>query len=150
MLDDEIKNFILISIIVVVIVLIFFWLTSIRINKPYKPIIPKEYPPAEISYSKILMGSIFEMPEKNYYVYVINDGNPYYKSLLDVNENGYRYYEVDLNSFFNQAYFSETSSQKDLRFARDTILLLRDGKIVEFLDNKEKVEDHFKVSRDGS
>ncbi len=150
MIDDEIKNFILISGIVILIVLGFFWLTSIRINKPYKPTIPKQESETEISYSKILMGSILTRPEENYYVYVKKSENPYYKLLLDMNEKKYRYYEVDLNSFFNKGYLAETSSQVDLKFAGDTILAVSGGKIVEFLDNKEKIEAYFKISKEES
>ncbi len=142
-LDDEIKNFIIISIIVVVIFLVFFWLTSLRINRPYKPTIPKGYVEAEINYEKILMGSVFNMPEENYYVFVKFKNDPYYQMLLDTNKKEYRYYEVDLNSFFNQNWRGEENNQADLKFATNTILLISDGKIVEFLDEKTKIIEHF-------
>lgn len=144
-IDDEVKNFIIISLIVIAIVLLFFWLTAIRINKPYKPVIPKGDQPAQITYEKILMGSILNMPEVIYYVYIEKSENPLYKYLLDTNENNYRYYRVDLNSFFNNEHQAAESSQAELKFADNTILLIENGKIVAFLDTPQKVKEYFNV-----
>ena len=141
--DDEIKNFFIISAIVIVIVLIFFWLTSIRINRPFRPEVPNYVMPAKIQFSEILMGSIYNMPEDNYFVYVKLNENPLFEYLLEINEMGYRYYIVDLNRFFNKQHISDKTNYLKLEFANSTILLIQKGKIFKEFDTNQKDIDYF-------
>ena len=147
-LTPEVKQGIIITIAVLAVVVIFFWLTAIRVNRPYTISVPFVSYQQEIQFDEILMGSILNRTEDKYFVFVRDAdfvGNMAYEQLVSMNEGNYRYYTVDLNNIFNREYQAEENNfdQNNLQFKTSTILVIENGEIIEFLADKDAVFAYF-------
>ncbi len=146
-MSDEVKNTILVSASVLIIISIFFVLTLIRVNQPTKIIVPPFFSDNSIQYNEIMIGSMLSMPEKEYYVLVYIDSylKDYYESLLATNEQEYRYYKADLNSFFNHHFYAEETviNKNNLKFSEDAIVIIKDGEIKEVLVDIKEIAEYF-------
>ncbi len=147
-MDEETRNFLIVVIAVTVVVGLFFLLTTIRLNQPYQISVPPLSGDNQIQFNEILMGSVFNMPEEAYFVFVYDDKNPVsdiHRNLLAQNQKGYRFYEINLNSFFNKSFYGETTQvEKDnLEFTGNTIILIEDGEVKEVLQKPSEIMSYF-------
>lgn len=135
--EDEmsISKFLKIIIAVLIIFVLFTFITKIITNKE------KSDETTNIQYDKILVGSILNRPESDYYVLVISkdDENALvYTNLISTykaKSEHRRIYTADLADEFNKIYVADTNNLNvtaidDIRFAETTLLHISDGKIV--------------------
>lgn len=151
--NSEVDNMIKIFSLVLIIFLIFFGITYLLVDKNKKD--DDSAVGKEIQYKVIMAGRILDMPEKSYYVYVINKDDPYnklyneYLSDYSSKNDALPYYEVDLSDSFNKDYVSEESKLnvtkvEELKFSKSSLLKIEDGKIVLAVDEKDKIVEHLK------
>ena len=135
--EDEmsISKFLKIIIAVLIIFVLFTFITKIITNKG------KNDETTNIQYDKILVGSILNRPESDYYVLVISkddENTLVYTNLISTykaKSEHRRFYTADLADEFNKIYVADTNNLNvtaidDIRFAETTLLHISDGKIV--------------------
>ena len=137
--EDElnIANFLKIIAGVLVVFIVFYGITSLVTNKKTAPV------EANIQYDKILVGSILNRLESEYYVIVeASDDEEVsnYEVLISnyiKKENHLRFYKVDLSDPFNSNYIGAESvldinNISEIRFNESTLLHIKDKKIVSY------------------
>lgn len=135
--EDEmsISKFLKIIIAVLIIFVLFTFITKIITNKG------KNDETTNIQYDKILVGSILNRPESDYYVLVMSkddENTLVYTNLISTykaKSEHRRFYTADLADEFNKIYVADTNNLNvtaidDIRFAETTLLHISDGKIV--------------------
>ena len=137
--EDElnIANFLKIIAGVLVVFIVFYGITSLVTNKKTAPV------EANIQYDKILVGSILNRLESEYYVIVeASDDEEVsnYEVLISnyiKKENHLRFYKVDLSDPFNSNYIGvesvlDINNISDIKFNKSTLLHIKDKKIVSY------------------
>ena len=83
-----------------------------------------------IQYDEILIGSILNQPEDEYYVLLVSQDlyNRYYKNYLSQYSNGNKFYYAIIENGLNKSYFNETSNLK-----------IKETKIAETYEGNENV-----------
>ncbi len=106
-----------------------------------------------IDYDLTSVGTIFNRPYNEYYV-VVYDGTDddamYYSTLITKykkKDNALKVYYCDLNNELNKPYKSENekgnknaSSVKDLSFGKVTLIKIKNGSILEYIEDIEKIK----------
>ncbi len=104
---------------------------------------------AEISYEYILAGTTFNRLDKEYYVvfdkFETEELNIYLKYIIDSATTELPIYKVNMNLKANSKYFSDISNSKvqkanDLKIKDVTLIKIKDGKNVLYLDDIEKIK----------
>ncbi len=147
-MSEETRNFVLVGVGVFLVLGLFFLITFIRINQPYYVTVPPLSGDNRVQYEEILIGSLTNMPEERYFVFVYKDKGPIfdmYRNLLEQNEMEYRYYRANLNSFFNETYRGDTANddKENLQFTGNTVVLVENGEIKEFLTTPTEIFSYF-------
>ena len=160
--DEEIEIIGFIKVILVVIVCIagIYLFTRIFVTKDLLNKDKKEDEVAEeakINYDFMNLGMMFNRPYTEYYalLYDADASNAGYYTSVGSNyagsEKSIKIYFVDLNSPFNQAYVSEetnpaakTASELKVKFP--TLIKIKNGKIVKYLEDKDKITEELKVT----
>lgn len=146
--NQEIDNLIKVFALVAVIFLIFLGITYLVVNKEESKGMPDVE--TEIQYTNIMAGRILSMPEESYYVFIINEDDPYnglyeqYLSRYSGKADSLPYYRVDLSNSFNAKYVSEESNLlvtkvEDLKFNKSAILRIDDNEISFGADDKDEL-----------
>ncbi len=99
-----------------------------------------------IQYDEILIGSILNQPEDEYYVLLVSQDlyNRYYKNYLSQYSNGNKFYYAIIENGLNKSYFNETSNLKpedikDFKFNTISLLKIKESKIAETYEGNENV-----------
>ncbi len=147
-LSDEANSIIKTSVLVVA----FFALSYVAIillgkagffEKGYEKPTSEE---VEISYNKAIMGTIFNRPEKTYYVafdYFDNDQiNVYFKLLVNNYSKDTALYKVDMSLGINSKYISDKGNPnannfEDLAIKVPTLIKIKNGKIVSYTEDMD-------------
>lgn len=145
-MDDETKNFAIVTILVILLFSFFLWMTSMRVNKPFSIKNPDISYNNEIQFKEIMAGSIFNIEKDKYYVVVIEKNNPYnylFESMIDQKE-GAEYYIVQLNNPLNNGYSADESvkEKNGIKFSGSAVLLVENGELIEFMETKEEFMEH--------
>lgn len=152
--SNEVTNLIKIVLIVSAVFLIFYGITII-VTKNKKASVP-ENTDAVIQYDEILLGTLFEQPNSEYYVLVTAADDEYlttyttYLSTYKTKENATRFYTSNLDSGFNKTYIAEesfinTNNLAELKFKESTLLKIKDKKIVSSYEGNVKIIEHLKT-----
>lgn len=144
---------------ILVIVLLFgtFYIISLFINrKDDGNKIIRNNEPAVIQYDEIILGTLLNQSNDNYYVLVSDEDNDgLYDSLMNsykTKEDSLRVYTSDLNSPFNKMYLAlgdegsnfNIDSVKELRLKNDTLLKISEHRIVEHFEGVEAILNELK------
>ena len=100
-----------------------------------------------ISDEEILIGSVFNRPEKNYYVLfdTLSDNNKnVYIEYLSSKDLDYRLYKVDMSISPNSKYVSDKSNTKaktvtDLKINGITLIVINNGKISKYITGSDEI-----------
>lgn len=104
---------------------------------------------AEISSEYILAGTIFNRLDSEYYVvfdkFESKKANVFLKYILDSTTVKVPIYKIDMDLKANSKYFSDTSNSKvqkvnDLKIKDVTLIKIKNGKNVLYLDDIEKIK----------
>lgn len=151
---NEATNLIKIILIVSAIFLIFYGITVI-VTKNKKETAP-ETQDTVIQYDEILLGTLFEQSNSEYYVLVTKSDDEYlttyttYLTTYKSKENATRFYTSNLDSGFNKTYIAEesildTNTLTELKFKESTLLKIKDKKIVSSYEGNVKIIEHLKT-----
>jgi len=147
--ENEMKNFI-IMILVVTVIFGAFYLLTILINKEEEVVLEEKH--AEIQYDKILIGNMLSQSNKEYYVLVYDTNDikyPIYNAYLSnyiKKEDALRVYYAELNNPLNQSYFSaeenlKVSKIEKLKIKNTTLFKIKDKKVTKYYLG-EDIEKH--------
>ena len=141
-----IKKLVIILIVVIVFVLGFYFLTDKVVEKNETP-----NADVEINYSTATVGTILNRPYDEYMVLLYDSEESeaaYYSTLLSkyTSSSKDKVYFVDLSLRGNKEYVKDKSNKKftkieDAAFVGPTLLKIKDGKVVDFLESKEAIKE---------
>lgn len=150
--QESIARFIKILIGVVICVIVVYFITNVFVKKDSTDM-NEETPVTEISYSKMVFGTMLNRPYKEYYVFAYSseDTKAYYYSVLGEsymnNEDSLYIYYVDLEDSMNSDYVSkdgttnpEAKTVEDLKVGDLTLIKVKNGKISKYLENLEDIK----------
>ncbi len=153
---EEMKKFILVLGVVLVIIIAIFAISKIFLKETAEEY---EYQAGTVSTNIAIVGTILNNPENEYYVLAYDtkgtDASAYltYASYYTNNATSpIKIYYLNLNSSFNQAYYVTENSNtkakaiKDLKMLDGTLLRIKDGKIVEYIEGMDNIASKLKVS----
>ncbi len=155
--EVEIKSFLIIIVIIIIVLALIYFLTVLAKDKGFfdskytKP----ELNPANISYSNITYGTVFDREESSYYVLVVDtqsDDQIYLSSLIssyEEKEDSLSVYIVDLNEGFNKKIKGEKDNEdaqnsNELSVSNYALIKITDKENVKYLTNIEDIEEELK------
>ena len=143
--DDGVMHFILVAGIIILVFCLFYIITVYITNHLNNSSV-EETEEKSISYSEILVGRSFDMPEEEYLVVYYDFTNTDLASSLassistyNSNDSHHTLYTADLNNTFNQKYVSSEGNKtpKDaasLAINGATLIHFKDGKVVDYVE----------------
>lgn len=148
--NNEMANLVKIILVIVAIFLIFYGITSIVTKNNTDN---NQTGNVTIQYDEILLGTLFEQPNSEYYVLVTKEDDYYtstYTSLLSAyasEKNAIRFYTANLDNGFNKSYESEESNTKinnlqELKLNGSTLLKIKDKSIVAAYEGDTQIIGH--------
>lgn len=144
---DQVKTFVFILIGVALIAVALYFLSSQYLVKDGVKKEP-ETKEEEISYYNVNVGTVFNRPEKEYYVMAYDPSTPkavYYSALMNNHDSTKtKLYFLNLELDINSKYMSTTSNSKatkpsELALKDGTLILIKDGKINKYIENDEEI-----------
>ncbi len=154
--QKEIKKFFGVLIILVILIFGVYFISKVLIKTEVDDL---SYEIGEVATDKVIVGTMLTAPEKEYYVLAYDSTDDlaetytmlttYYKSN---SENPIKIYYLDLNNVFNQKYYvKENSNPKatkiaDLKIKNGTLIKVKNGKITEYIENKDQIKTKLKVN----
>lgn len=141
-----VKKLIVILIIVVIVVTGFYFLTDRVVENK-----EKEKETVEINYDNATVGTILNRPYDEYMVLLYDSEKSeaaYYSTLLSkfTSTSDKKIYFVDLSLNSNSKYVKDESNKdfkniNDIAFAGPTLLKIKNGKVISFLENKNEIKE---------
>lgn len=104
----------------------------------------------EFDYDTATIGTILNRPYDEYMVLLYNskeDNATYYSTLLAKYTGDVKLYFVDLSLKSSEKYISDTSSGifnsiNDAKFSGPTLLRIKNGKVIKFLETKDEIKEN--------
>lgn len=145
--EYKIENLIKMIIILILIIMIFYGLTVIITKNQKGPNNEEIIENPNIQYDEILIGSIYDQKETEYYVLVELESD--YLTLsssvsgYQKKEDALKLYISNLNDGFNKKYLGETSdfTGKFPIFNKSTLLKISNGQIVEYTEDIDDIQE---------
>lgn len=148
---NDLKKLVILIIIIVFILGIIYFITKAFEKKDYSNIFNNSLDTAEIQYQEIMLGTLFQQGDGEYYVLVIDDkdnSTNIFKSYVSTYQEAKHkipLYTVDLNNVFNKnAKASQSNYIKgQLKFRGTTLLRIKGKEIKETLDQIDQINNRF-------
>ena len=133
------------SVLFLIIIIGLFFLTNFITNK-------KDSSSLEFNYDTCLVGTMFNRPYDNYYVFLYSSKDlnaSTYRGLItnySDKDSSKKVYYVDLDDYFNKAYLAEESNKNaigidDLKIKDSALVYINDGKIVKYYETLEEYKN---------
>jgi len=114
-------------------------------------------PTPRINYDVTALGAMFTRPYDEYYVFIYSSQHrranlfQIITATFRENEDSIKLYYADLNSPFNQSFHAEESnpnatSALDLKVGDVTLIKIRNGKVVSFIEDIDEIVKELEVS----
>ena len=155
--QQEIIRFIKILIIVVVFLLAIYFITRIFVKKDLLNN-NEETAVTEVSYNKMVFGTMLNRPYEKYYVLAFSskDNKANYYSALASNysqdEDSLYIYYIDLEDSMNKEFITtdgktnpKAKNVSDLKVGDLTLIKVEDGKIAKYIENVEEIKSELEV-----
>lgn len=151
--DTDTKRIVLISGIILIIFCLFYFLTVYITGRDSKKDSTEETT-SSFSYTNILAGRSFSMPENEYLViyYDFNDADIAEDLNLSISDyrndpNNYALYSVDMGDAANQAYVSnesnvEPSGISELSIHGETLIHFKNGRVLDYIEGNEDIKEY--------
>lgn len=153
--SNEVKRFIFILLGIVVIVLIIYGVSKIFIKEENSS--TRVTTTGEINYDIVTVGTMFNKPDKEYYVMIYDEENTnavLYSTIINeyLNEtNHLNVYFCNLKNKLNSSYYvgSDGTSNKeattidDLALGDLTLVKIKNGKIVKYIEELDSIKKEF-------
>ena len=157
-IEGEYKKNIQISLVVFAFLATFYFITVTILNNGDSSAKnnTKKDTGVEIQYKEILVGTSFSMKDSSYLVVYYNTTDKDNASDISSDISTYRtnnkdshIYYVDMNEAHNKGFVSEesnssASSADELKINGPTLINFADGKIVEYVEGKDRILDYLK------
>jgi hypothetical protein len=142
----EIRNLIIITVVVIALALGLYFLTDKVLSKD-----TTSDTIADIDYTTCLIGNMFNRPYDEYYVFAFSsedENASNYSSLISTYEKkdkALKIYKVDLDDNFNKSAVSETSNKKpanasDVKIKNSALIHIKNGKVVNYYESSSDYE----------
>lgn len=150
--NNEMVKLVKIVLLITAIFLIFYGITILVTDNRKEEQTPTD---VTIQYDEILLSSLFEQPNSEYYVLVTKEDDDYagvysvYTSKYQSKENKLRLYTANLSNGFNSSYEAEESNInitkiEELKLKDSTLLKISNKKIVAAYEGSTKIIEHLK------
>lgn len=151
--DDqkEIRNFFIILVVIILIVVVIYLIsTNVKAKNNYNYDAVNE---GSINYDMVNVGTMFNRPEKEYYVALYRNDDPqaiYYASILSIYTNmekALHVYYCDMANKLNANYYDKDNTNPnaktiaDLKVGDFTFVKIKNGQIVNYYEDIEKVKE---------
>ena len=128
-----------------------------------KSLFEVNYTTGAINSERAVVGTIFNRPEKDYYVMVYDESSNqavYYSALssnyVKKQDGALPVYHVDLNHKWNQSYYvgkdgqsnSKATKVSELKFKDLTLITISNGKISKYLGDEESIKKELAVTKE--
>ena len=144
----EIRNLIIIAVILIALAVGLYFLTDTILSKKNK-----DTSTVEFDYTECTVGTMFNRPYDEYYVFLYDSTSSsasQYQSLIsnyEKKDNNKKIYFVDLSTKFNSPYVSDKSNKKptkasEVQVKDSALVLIKNGKVSTYY---ESVTDYEKV-----
>ena len=107
-----------------------------------------EAPETEFTYNTAIIGTVFNRPEMEYYVSFDKeeDGDAYYKSMLNTYKGDLTIYKVNMSLGINADYIGKegnksATNSNELTIVCPTLIKIKNGKIIKYIENIEEIEN---------
>lgn len=155
---QELKKFILTFIIVLGLIFSVFLISKCFIKTEVKEL---SYTDGSISTTSVIVGTIFENPETEYYVLAYdttkenaNAYTTYGEYYTSKQKNAIKIYYLNLSSAFNKDYYVTSNSNKnakkinDLKMVDGTLLHIKNKKITQYIEGIDNIANTLKVTEE--
>ena len=149
--SNEMKNLLIIILVVTAIFLIFYGITTL-VTKNKNKANNKTNEETVIQYDEILLGTLFEQTNTEYYVLISKEDDMYlstYSNLISIyqtSDDSIRVYFADLDNGFNKNYKAEksniSSNLKELKLSGTTLLKIKDKNIISSYEDNVTITAH--------
>lgn len=151
----EFSKFIKLLIVVVVLLVGVYALTTRMVNKEETKDELETNEVSEFDYNKTLIGSMFNLGYKDYYVIIYDSTSRNASLVSDLveeyrNKNDLKIFYVDLDDGLNKPYYDENNSNKNAKNASEvkvkdlTLIRFKDNKITEYQESFKDVYEKLK------
>ena len=146
--DNEVQNFVKISIILIILCVVIYLLIGIFITKEIKWFgNNSENDVVDTVSNNIIASAIFKQKEEDYYVYFYNfeETNSNIESTISNKLSDYKVYRVDTSSSLNQNYVSEDSSNpnaknlEELKVKAPTLIKIINDQIASYYETENGI-----------
>jgi len=146
--DDQIRKFVIILTgVAVICVLSYLFTAKFLVKDKTKDTDKKDE--TSISYDNIRVGNIYNRPYDTYYVLATDlTKDTTYQSLVGTfktNHSNTKVYFIDLSLSVNKEYIGKSNKNatkaSEIKLSDPTLIKIKNGKIVSYLDNKNSIEN---------
>lgn len=156
--QKELFHFFIVLGVIVVFVLAFYFISKAFIWD--KSLFEVNYVAGEVNYDRAIVGTMFNRPEKEYYVMAYDESVSkavYYSSLstnYTTNKDGaLKVYHLDLQNVLNSSYYVGSDGESNRKATKPseiklkdlTLIKIQNGKIVKYLENITDIEKELAV-----
>ncbi len=156
--QKEMQHFLIVLGVVVLLVVGVYWLSKAFVLD--NSLFEVNYGMGSINEQRAIVGTMFNRPEKDYYVFAYAENDPqaiYYSAISTKYSNGkdhLKVYHLDLDNALNSSYYvgndgtSNKSASKvsDVRLKDLTLIRIKNGKIVKYIESIDEIEKELAVS----
>lgn len=155
--QKELKKFGIVLAIVVILILGVFGVSKLLMKQKAEDL---KYQDGSVSTTEAIVGTILNQKEEEYYIlaydYTLTNADVYKNYATNYTQNAknkIKVYYLDLSSAFNKDYYVKENSNpkattsKELKMKDGTLLKIKSGKIVEYIEGLDKIAEKFKVEK---
>lgn len=155
--QKEMIHFLIVLSVIIVLVLGFYFISKFFILD--QNLFENTYIPGTVNSERIVVGTLFNRPEKEYYVIAYDEDAKdavYYSSLSASykGEKALKVYHLDLGNVLNKSYYiKEGESNKkatkpsEIKLKDLTLIKIKEGKIEKYLENLSDIEKELTITK---
>ena len=156
--QKEIMQFGIVLLVVVVCILgVYFFSKAFVMDKSLFEV---SYNPGVVNYERVIVGTMFNRPEKDYYVIAYDESSnsaPYYSAISSKytteSKNALKVYHLDLDNSLNKDFLikdgeksnSKATKPSEVKLGDFTLIKIQNGKIIKYLENISDIEKELTV-----
>lgn len=158
--QKEMLHFVIVLVCVVILVIGVYFFSKIFVLD--KSLFEIDYQTGTINNERIVVGTIFNRPESEYYVIAYDETveQAVYYSAISTNytnnqENALKVYHLDLDNALNKPYYvgsdgisnSKATKSSEIKLKDLTLIKIKNGKIEKYLEGIDSIEKELAVTK---